>query len=132
MSSPAVDIDTFTGFFGEDSAAAVKPDLPDLQAIAREKYTMEWGVRESDGSLVLHFFPPLANDTIASEWDYDMDKRLDVAIPQVFDVSGVNAGFETTYNSFYIIVRGIIAPDLRLLVQRFLELIEGATIPPAR
>jgi hypothetical protein len=28
---------------------AIRPDLPDLSAVAREQYTLEWGVRQSDG-----------------------------------------------------------------------------------
>lgn len=110
---------------------AIRPDLPNCQAISREKYTLEWGVRESDGSLVLHLFPHIVGDNVASDWDYSyaMDKRLDYAIPQIFDVTTVNAGFEPEYNSFYIVVKAVIVPDLRLLVQRFLELIEGAPVP---
>lgn len=118
---------SFLGGEGE----TIKPDLPNCQAIAREKYTLEWGVRGSDGALVLHIFPHIEGDNIAADWDYSyaMDKRLDHAIPQLFDVSTVNAGFEPTYNSFYVIVKAVIAPDLRLLVQRFLETIEGAPLP---
>lgn len=109
---------------------AIRPDLADCQAIARDKYTLEWGVRETDSALVLHLFPHIEGDNFAKEWDpdYAMDKRLDYAIPQLFDTTMVNAGFEPEYNSFYIIVRAILAPDLRLLIHRFLELIEGAPL----
>lgn len=109
---------------------SVQPDLAETQAIARDKYTVEWGIRQSDRALVLHLFPHIVGDNVATEWDegFKMDKRLDYAIPQVFDVKMVNAGFEPAMNSFYIIVHGVIAPDLRLLVQRFLELIEGAPL----
>jgi hypothetical protein len=108
---------------------AIRPDLPDLSAIARDQYTLEWGVRQSDGSLVIHIFPPIVEGKVA-DWNYPyaMDKRLDHAIPQIFDTSMVNAGFEKEYNSFYIIVKAILAPDLRLLIQRFLELIETAPL----
>ena len=108
---------------------AIRPDLPDLAAIARPKFTLEWGVRQSDGSLIIHLFPPIADGKVA-DWDYPyaMDKRLDYAIPQVFDTTMVNAGFEREYNSFYIIVKAILAPDLRLLIQKFVELIEGAPL----
>lgn len=118
-----------TAFLGGDGET-IRPDIPDCQAIARSKYTLEWGVRESDGALVMHIFPHIEGDNIAPAWDvsYAMDKRLDYAIPQLFEVSHVNAGFETAYNSFYIIVKAVISPDLRLLVQRFLELIEGAPL----
>lgn len=108
----------------------IRPDLPEMQAIARPRYTMEWGVRERDNALVIHIFPHIDGDNVADQWDttYAMDKRLDYAIPQMFEVSNVHAGFETEFNSFFIIVQGVIAPDLRLLVQRFLEQIEGAPV----
>lgn len=108
---------------------AIRPDLPDLSAVARAKYTLEWGVRQSDGALVIHLFPPIADGKVA-DWDYAyaMDKRLDYAIPEVFDTTMVNAGFEKEYNSFYIIVKAILAPDLRLLIQKFLDLIEAAPL----
>lgn len=108
----------------------VRPDLADPQALIREKYTVEWGIRDSDRALVIHLFPEVVGDNVASTWDesYAMDKRLDHAIPQLFDVRNVHAGFEVAMNSFFIIVRGVIAPDLRLLVQRFLETIEGAPL----
>lgn len=105
---------------------AVRPDLPDLQAIARERLTAEWGVRQTDGALVIHLFPPIVKGAVAGAWNTPMDKCLDAAIPQMFEKSSVNAGFEEEYNSFYIIVRGVISPDPRLLVQRFLEKIEAA------
>lgn len=113
------------------SAEEVRPDLSDPQAIAREKYTVEWGVRETDRALVIHLFPHIEGDNVADQWDeaFAMDKRLDYAIPQFFDVKKVNAGFESAMNSFYIIVHGVIAPDLRLCVQRFLETIEAAPFP---
>ncbi len=108
----------------------VRPDLAEPQALARERFTVEWGIRTTDRALVLHLFPHIVEDNVAVEWDenFRMDKRLDYAIPQVFDTRMVNAGFEPAMNSFYIIVAGVIAPDLRLLVQRFLELIEGAPV----
>lgn len=109
----------------------VRPDLADPQAIARDKFTVEWGVRGTDRALVIHIFPHIVGENVATEWDesYRMDKRLDHAIPQLFEVRNVNAGFEVSMNSFYIIVKDVIVPDLRLLVQRFLETIEGAPLP---
>lgn len=112
-----------------DQAQPIRPDLDAVHAIPRPKYTVEWGTRRTDGALVIHLFPPIVDDRIG-KWDlsYEMTKRLDVAIPTLFEVKSVNAGYEEDYDSFYIIVRGVIAPDLRLLVQRFLETIEGAPI----
>lgn len=109
----------------------VRSDLPEMQALSREKFTVEWGVRERDHALVIHLFPHIVGDNVSDTWDptYAMDKRLDYAIPQMFDPKMVNAGFETSFNSFYIIVANVIVPDLRLLVQRFLEKIEEAPLP---
>jgi len=128
-----VDLEGVEGLSGIDRSS-VAPDLADPQAIARDKYTVEWGIRATDRALVIHLFPHIVGDNVATEWDesFQMDKRLDYAIPQLFRVSNVNAGFEVTMNSFYIIVQDVIAPDLRLLVQRFLETIEGAPVPAAR
>lgn len=123
MTTPAITVDPDTFLAAEQ---AVRPDLPDLQAIARERFTAEWGQRQTDGALVIHLFPPIVSGAVAGAWTVPMDKCLDAAIPQMFEKSNVNAGFETEYNSFYIIVRGVIAPDPRLLVQRFLEKIEAA------
>lgn len=124
------DLDGVEGLGGIDRGS-VQPDLADPQAIARDRFTVEWGIRQTDQALVLHLFPHIVGDNVASEWDesFKMDKRLDYAIPQIFNVPDVNAGFETSMNSFYIIVKGVFAPDLRLLVQRFLEIIEGAPVP---
>lgn len=127
-----VDLEGVEGLSGIDRNT-VAPDLADPQAIARDKYTVEWGIRATDHALVLHLFPHIVGDNVATEWDeaFRMDKRLDYAIPQLFNVKDVNAGFETSMNSFYIIVQNVIVPDLRLLVQRFLETIEGAPVPAA-
>lgn len=113
------------------SEETVKPDMADRQAISRPRFTVEWGERQTDSALVIHLYPHIEGDNVAAKWDesFNMDKRLDVAIPSVFDVKMVNAGFEPLYNSFYIIVHGLVVPDLRLLVQRFLEKIEGAHVP---
>lgn len=111
-------------------ADTVRPDVPDLEAVARPDFTVEWGIRTTDGALVLHFYPKVVGDNVATSWDekYKMDKRLEHALPEVFDVSKVTCGFEPSHNSFYVIVGNIISIDLRLLVQRFLEKIEGAPI----
>ncbi len=124
-----VDLDGVEGLSAIDRST-VNPDLADPQAIAREKFTVEWGIRATDRALVIHLFPHIVGDNVATEWDesYAMDKRLDHAIPQIFNTKNLNAGFETAMNSFYIIVHGIIAPDLRLLVQKFLETIEAAPV----
>lgn len=113
---------------GEVSGDSLQEDVPDRQAISREKYVADWGVRVSDNALVLHFFPPLtAEGKISEDWDYtyEMDKRLERAIPSVFDVSRVTAGFEKEYNSFFIIVGGGGSVlDVRLFVQRFLDAVD--------
>lgn len=111
------------------SEEKISPDLTERNAIARPKFTVEWGERKSDSALVIHLYPHLDGDNVATVWDesFQMDKRLDVAIPEVFDKKSVHAGFEPAFNSFFIIVHHLIVPDLRLLVQRFLEKIEGAS-----
>lgn len=125
----SIDLEGVEGLSGLDRDS-VRPDLADPQAIAREKFTIEWGFRSTDGALVIHLFPHIVGDNVATEWEdgYAMDKRLDVAIPQLFRKENVNAGFEPTMNSFYIIIYGVIAPDPRLLVQRFVESIEAASV----
>lgn len=109
---------------------SIQPDVPDLEAIARPNFTVEWGIRTTDGALVLHFYPKVVGDNVATAWDeeYRMDKRLEHALPEVFDIANVTCGFEQSHNSFYVIVGSVISVDLRLLVQRFLEKIEGAPI----
>lgn len=115
--------------FALSSEESVHPDI-EFDAIARPDFTVEWGIRQSDGALVLHFYPKIVGDNVAAEWDpkYRMDKRLEVAMPEVFDTKALTAGFETTHNSFYIVAHNVISPDPRLLVQRFLEKIEGAPL----
>lgn len=109
---------------------SIHPDLDDLEALVRSDYTVEWGTRSSDGALVIHFFPKVDGDNVATEWDeaYKMDKRLEHALPLSFNINKLSAGFEKDYNSFYVIVAGLLSLDLRLLVQGFLEKIEGAPI----
>lgn len=112
----------------------VLPDLEEPQAVACEKFTVEWGIRKTDNALVLHLYPHIVENNVADAWDegFQMDKRLDVAIPQFFQKEFVNAGFEATMNSFYIIARNVVSVDLRLLVQRFLKAIEDAPVGPSR
>jgi hypothetical protein len=110
------------------SETAIREDVPDRKAEAREHFVADWGIRVTDNALVIHLFPPL-DDTgsLSEEWEagYQMDKRLDRAMPAVFDVSNLTAGFEPMYNSFYIIVgSGGLTFDPRLLVRRFLDAIE--------
>ncbi len=111
------------------SADTIRPDVPDREALARPNFTVEWGVRTSDGALVIHFYPKIEGENVAPVWDekYKLHERLELAIPKVFDVKQVTCGYEKAFNSFYVIVGSIISIDLRLLVQRFLETVEAAT-----
>lgn len=108
----------------------IRPDVPDREAVARPNFTVEWGIRTTDGALVIHFYPKIDGENVATEWDgkYRMPERLELAIPKIFDVNQVTCGFEKDFNSFYVIVGAVISIDLRLLVQRFLELVEGAAL----
>jgi len=107
----------------------IREDVPNREAGAYEKFVVDWGVRLTDRALVMHFYPPLNSEgKISDDWDasYEMDKRLDRAMPQVFDVSRITAGFEREFNSFFVIVGGggqVL--DVRLLVQRFLDAIQA-------
>jgi hypothetical protein len=111
------------------SETPIREDVPDRQAEARAHFVADWGIRLTDNALVIHLYPPLdAGGKISEDWDatYQMDKRLDRAMPQCFDVSSLTAGFEPEYNSFFVIYGGGgLLLDVRLLVGRFLDAIEA-------
>lgn len=89
-------------------------------AETRNDYVAEWGVRLDDHALVIHFYQIPDQD-----WSPDMDKRLDRALPKVFDIKRITAGFEKDKNSFYVIAgRYGDVPDTRLLVKRFLDAVD--------
>jgi hypothetical protein len=98
--------------------------IPNLKAEARENYVVEWGARVTDGALVFHFFPPLLVNGQLGKWPHDsiMDKRLEHAIPAVFDTGRVTAGYEKDWESFYIIAGGYASSlDARLLAKRLFD-----------
>lgn len=106
--------------------AAVEPDLANTQAETRERYTVEFGQRNSDNALVFHFYPPLDESGSIGEWPVgsDMDKRLERVLPRFFNTSNLTAGYEDEYDSFFIIVGGLAAPDLRLLSAQFFDALD--------
>jgi hypothetical protein len=101
--------------------------VPNLQAESRERYVVEWGGRVTDGALVFHFFPPLNQQGALGKWgNSDMDKRLEKSIPEVFDTNRITAGFESDWDSFFIIAGGyasVLSP--RMLVKKFLDAIDA-------
>jgi hypothetical protein len=106
----------------------IQRTVPNLQAESRKRYIVEWGGRVTDGALILHFFPPLTPEGDIGVWpdDSDMDKRLEKAIPAIFDTNRVTAGFEPEWDSFYIIAGGYAASlGVRLLVKRFLDAVDS-------
>jgi hypothetical protein len=107
----------------------LQEDVPNREAEPRAHFIADWGIRLTDGALVIHLFPPLdASGKISEDWDYsyELNKRLDRAIPQCFDVSNVTAGYESEYSSFFVIVGGgALSLDPRLVVKRFLDAIEA-------
>lgn len=132
---PYQKLDTSVDLRGVEPLAAVSgdslvPDISSPQAIARDRFTVEWGMRKSDDALVIHLYPHIVDNNVSPTWDvaYQMDKRLDVAIPAAFNPKNVYAGFEEAMNSFYIIVHHVTAPDLRMLVHHFLKQIEEAAV----
>jgi hypothetical protein len=110
-------------------AHPVRADV-EFQAVARPEYTVEWGRRATDGALVFHFFPPIQEGDLSETWDpaYRMEKRLEHALSFLFPSNPLRAGFEKEYNSFFVVIQSVTVPDVRLLAQRFLEVIEGADV----
>jgi len=122
MNTPAQAISEHKNLSPEE---LVRADLPQMEAVGQPQYTIEWGRRLTDRALVIHLFPHIVGDSISPTWDpkCPMDKLLDAAIPQLFSAAQVHAGFDTGMNSFFIIVRGFEPLDLRLAMQRFMDLL---------
>jgi hypothetical protein len=102
--------------------------IPNLKAEARGDYVVEWGARVTDGALVFHFFPPLLTNGQIGKWPADstMDKKLERAIPEVFDVGRITAGYEKDWDSFYVIAGGYASSlDARLLAKRFFDAVDS-------
>jgi len=107
--------------------------VADRQVKQTPNYFVEYGVREDDGSMIFHFYPP---NTDWSEYPpkkigswptaYQMADRLERAMPIVFDVQFIKARYTEELASFCIIVRGLgRSPDPWPLVNRFFSLIDA-------
>jgi len=79
--------------------------------------------------MIFHFFPPLQPNGKIGKWPNTsrMDKRLEKAMPEVFDVQRLTAGFEESWDSFFVIAGGYASSlDPRLLAQKFFDAIDAA------
>lgn len=100
--------------------ANVQPSVVFLSEV-RDNYIAEYGVREDDDALVIHFFPP------EQGWntEYGIDKRLERAIQEILDTSRVTATYEPEVDSFCIVAGQYgSVPDFRMLVKRFLDAVD--------
>lgn len=109
--------------------------IPNRQAKQTVNYVVEYGVREDDGAMIFHFYPP------GTDWSkyppeklgvwsptYGMDRRLEAAMPAIFDTRFIKATFTEEMQSFCIIVHGLgRSPDPWPLVNRFLDRIDVPT-----
>lgn len=123
MTNPAETIDSLA------QEANVQDTLPERQGDKRATFFAEWGVRQDDGALVIHIFPPVNEEGEFLGWPEDstMDAQVKQAIDETFDTGRVTAGYQPEQTSFYIIAGGYgEVLDVRLLVQKFLERIEAA------
>lgn len=105
------------------NASALQSHIPNPLAKDTPNFLVEYGVRIEDHAMIFHFF----SGKDQTEWnlEFHMDKRLEVAIDEHFDVSKVTAGYAQEMDSFYIIVGGLGgAPDPWPLVERFLSSLE--------
>lgn len=104
------------------NGSSLLQSLPDPLAKETPHYLAEYGLRVDDGALVFHFFPPRGDG-----WDpsYQMDKRLERAIAEVFDVQRVSADYAEEIKSFCVIFGGAArAPDPLALASLFFAQIE--------
>jgi hypothetical protein len=104
---------------------SIARQVPDFQAEDRPKYLVEYGVRITDQALVFHFYPK------GEDWDPDwkMDKRLEHAIPEVFQIERIGTDYVMEYSSFCVIAGGYgSVPDPRLLAKRFLDAVDAAAV----
>lgn len=108
-----------------NDAQRVTRDIPNATVEQRELgYLVESGVRATDSALVIHLFPLPSSD---SPWQrLEMTRRLERALPQVFDTTRLSAGYTEEFDSFYVIAGGYgNVPDHRGLVRKFLSVLDA-------
>lgn len=116
-----------------EGATGLRDAIGNRQAKQTPHYVAEYGVRDDDGAMIFHFYPPGTDwseypPTSLGEWPaaYKMDHRLERAMGIVFDVRFVKATYTEEMASFCIIVKGLgKSPDPWPLVNRFFDRIDA-------
>lgn len=105
----------------------VSEQLSDMRARSSRACDAEWGLRDEDFALVMHFFPPgyAADDTTSwPDWHAFRD-ALEAGITACFE--HFEAGYAEELRSFYLILRPRPqVPDLNGLIEKFFCVLEDA------
>lgn len=105
---------------GDIQGAGLRTAIPEPLAVETPNFMVTYGIRLDDNAMVFHFVSARNAET----WDpnYQMDKRLERAIPKNFKTEHVTCGFEESLDSFFVIVGYIGASlDPWTLCHRFLN-----------
>lgn len=115
---------TFDNDMQDINGGALTEALPNPLAKETANYVVEYGIRPDDGALVFHFFPARGED-----WDlgYQMNKRLERALHEVFGRKAARADFVDELRSFCVIVWGMASvPDPMSAAATFFDSIDAA------
>lgn len=106
----------------------LREQFRDVRARNSAHCDAEYGIRDSDGALVFHFFPPgaaLDSKLDWSDWHAFRD-QLERALLQHFSIEHIDAGYAEELKSFFaIIAPRPLVPDLTALVEHFFAALEG-------
>jgi hypothetical protein len=105
----------------------VSEQLTDMRARSSRACDAEWGMRDEDFALVLHFFPPGYAADDATTWPnwHAFRDALETGIIACFE--NFEAGYAEELKSFYLILKPRPqVPDLNGLIERFFYVLEGA------
>ena len=102
---------------GETAVDALRDAIPDRMAKDTSNFFVEYGVREDDMAMVLHFYRSKEHALAILEgghvqgtlWDddYAVTHRLERGIEKHFDVNQVAATYDEKLDNFCIIIAGL-------------------------
>jgi hypothetical protein len=103
--------------------------IPNQVTEHRKHYIVAHGTRVTDNALVFHFYPLVGENRKWLDWTpgFDLHRRLETVLPDVFDTECITCGYEQEYNSFFVIAGGYgMVPDPRGLARKLFDRVDTA------
>ena len=107
---------------------ALREQFRDVRARNSPICDAEYGARDSDNALVLHFYPPGYGLDVGKDWENwtAFRDRLEQALMKYFTVEHIDAGYVQELKSFYAIISPRpLVPDLTALLEHFFAALEA-------